>query len=436
MSVRSEYAAKLVDPATAVSHVHDGDTIVVPIGAGEPPTLLEALSARRHELRKVTVFQLLAIRDYDYFDPDTVENIRHATPFVGGASRRAVNEGWADFVPAHFSELPGLIRSGQLSSDVVFAQCSPMDEHGFFALGLSTDYTLAAVSRARTIVLEVNDQLPFTFGNCHVHVSKVAAVVESEHPVVTLPSAQVGDVEKAIARNVADLIPDGATLQIGIGGIPDAVVAQLMSKNDLGLHTEMLGDGPLALIEAGVVTNNEKNVNRGKAVATFALGSEKLYEWMNRNPAIEMRPVDEVNAPPIAALNDNLHSINSTMAIDLMGQCASEGVGSRAYSGTGGQFDFIRAANISKGGRSIIAVPSTAKGGTLSTILVSHAPGTPVTALRSDVNYVCTEFGTAKLRGASLHERAEQLISIAHPDFRDQLTEQAKELRVLHPGSR
>ncbi|HHV20056.1 MAG TPA: acetyl-CoA hydrolase/transferase family protein [Propionibacterium sp.] len=432
MSVRSAYAAKLVDAATAVGHVQDGDAIVVPLGAGEPPTLLHALSARRHELRKVTVFQLVALRHYDYYDPDTAENVRHLTPFVGAASRRAVNGGWADFIPAHFSELPGLIRSEQLGSDVVLAQCSPMDEHGFFALGLSTDYTLAAVSKARTIVLEVNEKLPFTFGNCHVHVSRVAAIVESEHPLATLPGTSVGDVERAIARNVADLIPDGATLQIGIGGIPDAVVAQLMTKNDLGLHTEMIGDGPLALIEAGVVTNNHKNVNRGKAVATFALGSDRLYAWMNRNPSIEMRPVDEVNAPPIAALNDNLHSINSTMAIDLVGQCASEGIGTRLYSGTGGQFDFVRAANISKGGRSIIAVPATAKGGELSTIVVSHVPGTPITTLRNDVNFVCTEFGTAKLRGASLHERAEQLISIAHPDFRDELTEQAKELHILH----
>lgn len=432
MSVQSDYAAKLVDAATAVAHVRDGDTIVVPVGGGEPPTLLTALSARRHELRKVTVFQLLGIKAYDYFNADTAENIRHATPFAGGSSRKAVNEGWADFVPAHFSEVPGLIRSGQVSSDVLFAQCSPMDEHGFFALGLSTDYALAAASRARVIVLEVNEKLPFTFGNCHIHISQVEAVVESEHPIVTLPPSHVGDVERAIARNVADLISDGATLQIGIGGIPDAVVAQLMTKNDLGLHTEMLGDGPLALIDAGVVNNSQKNVNRGKAVATFALGSERLYEWMDRNPSIEMRPVDEVNAPAIAALNDNLHSINSTMAIDIMGQCASEGVGRRTYSGSGGQFDFVRAANISKGGRSIIAVPATAKGGTLSTIVLAHEPGTPITTLRNDVNYVCTEFGTAKLRGASLHERAEQLISIAHPDFRDQLTEQAKELRILH----
>ena len=431
MSIRSEFETKLVDAATAVSQVLDGDTIVVPIGGGEPPTLLEALSDRRHELLGVTVFQLLGLRSFDYFDETTTEHIRYATPFIGSASRGPVNEGWADFVPAHFSEIPGMIRSGALASDVVFAQVSPMDEHGYFALGLGTDYTMAAISRARSVVIEVNDQVPFTYGDCHVHISQVEAVVESTYPLLTLPPAHVGEVEHAIARNVAELIPDGVTLQIGIGGIPDAVVAQLMTKNDLGLHTEMLGDGPLALIEAGVITNNNKNINRGKAVATFALGSEKLYTWMDRNPGIEMRPVDEVNSPPMASRNDNLHSINSTMALDLLGQCASEGVGTRTYSGSGGQFDFIRSANISKGGRSIIAMPATAKGGSLSTIVVTHQPGTPVTALRNDINYVCTEFGTARLRGASLRDRAEQLIAIAHPDFRDELTEQARELKFL-----
>lgn len=431
MSVQQAYAKKLVSPADAVAQVRSGDTVIVPIGAGEPPTLLEALSERRHDLNDVTVFQLLALKAYGYFDPETSQHVRHSTAFVGGASRKAVNQGWADFVPAHFSDLPGLIRSGQLACDAVFAQCSPMDEHGFFALGVSTDYTLAAAAHARTVVLEVNPDLPFTYGNCHVHVSRVAAVVDSQHPIVALPPSKIGDVERAIARNVADLIPDGATLQIGIGGIPDAVVGQLMTKNDLGLHTEMLGDGPHKLTAAGVVTNMNKNVNRGKAIATFALGSQDLYRWMHRNPSLEMRPVDEVNAPALAGLNDNLHSINSTMAIDLFGQCASEGIGPVTYSGSGGQFDFVRAANISKGGHSIIAVPATAKGGTLSTIVPTHPAGTQVTTLRNDVSYVCTEFGTAKLRGKSLAERAEQLIAIAHPDFREQLTDQARELRIF-----
>lgn len=431
MSLMDDYRAKTVDAATAVSHVQDGDTIVVPIGAGEPPTLLEALSAKRREYRNVTVFQLLALKPYEYFDPTTAQHVRHATAFLGGASRGPVNEGWADFVPAHFSELPDLLRTGKIASEVVFAQVSPMSPHGYFALGVSTDYTHAALSRARTVVLEVNEQLPFTYGNCHVHLRDVTAVVESEHPMVTLPPATVGEVERGIARHVTDLIPDGATLQIGIGAIPDAVVAQLMTKNDLGLHTEMLGDGPLALIEAGVVTNRAKNLDRGKTVATFAFGSHRLYEWMDHNAALEMRPVDEVNAPPVAGKVDRLHSINSSMAVDLTGQCASEGLGTRTYSGVGGQFDFVRAANRSAGGRSIIAMPATAKGGTVSTIVVSHPLGTPITTLRMDADHICTEYGTAQLRGKSVRERAEQLIAIAHPDFRDELTAQAREHPLL-----
>lgn len=431
MLVRGDYSTKLTTAAEAVALVCDGDTIVVPIGGGEPPTLLEALSSRRTELSNVTVFQLLALQKFDYFDPETVGNIRHATPFIGGASRAGVNEAWVDFVPAHFSDIPGLIRSGQIASDVVFAQVSPMDAEGRFALGLSADYTMAAIECARAVVLEVNPHLPFTHGDCHVHLSQVTALIESEQPLVTLPASSIGAVEQAIAKHVADLIPDAATLQIGIGGMPDAVVGQLMTKNDLGLHTEMLGDGPLKLIEAGVVTNAYKNVNRGKTIATFALGSEKLYSWMHDNPALEIHPVDIVNTPNIAAQNDDLHSINSTMAIDLMGQAASEGVGPRHYSGTGGQVDFVRAANLSKGGHSIIALPSTAKGGALSTIVASHIPGTPITTLRNDVNFVCTEYGVAKLRGKSLAERATALIAIAHPDFRDELTEKARELRFF-----
>lgn len=428
MSVQEEFTAKLVEPEKAIELVRDGDTIIVPIGAGEPPTLLEALSAQRAALHDVTVFQLLAIKAYDYFDPATVANVRHRTPFIGDASRAGVNEGWIDFVPSHFSDLPGLISSGQIPAEVVFAQCSPMDPDGRFALGLSTDYTLAAVRTARTVVLEVNEDLPFTHGDCHVHVSQVTAIVESRHPLITLPPSKIGPVEQAIAAHVAELIPDGATLQIGIGGMPDAVVGQLMTKNDLGLHTEMLGDGPLRLIEAGVVTNAHKNENPGKTIATFAFGSRELYAWMDHNPTLEMHPVDWVNTAGLAGRNDNLHSINSTMAVDLQGQCASEGVGTRLYSGTGGQFDFVRAANLSRGGHSIIALPSTAKGGTLSTIVATHLPGTAITTPRNDVNYVCTEYGVAKLRGASLRARAEALISIAHPDFRDQLGEQAREL--------
>jgi acyl-CoA hydrolase len=373
----------------------------------------------------VTVFQLLPLRRAAYFDPDTTEHVRHTSAFLGGPSRPAVNEGWADYYPAHFSEIPELIRRGLLPSEVVFAHASAMDEHGFFALGLSADYTMAAISRARAVVLEVNPQVPFCFGDCHVHISQVTALVECDEPLAVLPPSTIGPVELAIGGFVADLIPDGATLQIGIGGIPDAVVQQLATKNDLGVHSEMFGDGILALLEAGVVTNQRKNLHRGKMLATFALGSHRLYQYMHRNPALEMHPVDVTNDPLLAGQNDHLHSINGTLQVDLIGQCGSESLGYRPYSGTGGQVDFIRAANRSQGGKAIIVVPSTAKNGTVSCIVPILTAGTQVTTGKNDVNYVVTEYGVAQLRGRTARDRARALVAIAHPDFRAELSEAA-----------
>ena len=270
------------------------------------------------------MFQLLPLVQAGYFDPDTTEHVRHSTAFLGGTSRAGAAQGWVDYCPAHFSEIPELIRRGQLGCDVVFARASAMDEHGYFSLGLSADYTMAAIECARVVVLEVNAQVPFCFGECHVHISQVTALVESSDPIVELPHPAVGPVELAIGRFVAELIPDGATLQIGIGAIPDAVVQQLGDKNDLGVHTEMFGDGILSLLEAGVITNTRKNLHHGKMLATFALGSRHLYEYMHRNPAIEMHPVDVTNDPFLAGQNDHLHSINGTLAVDLIGQCGSE----------------------------------------------------------------------------------------------------------------
>ncbi len=429
MFVQAMYDKVRLEPEDAVRLVRDGDTVVVPIGVGEPPALLRALSERRHSLTGVTVSQLLPLRKAGYFDPETTGNIRHSSAFLGGPSRPAVAEGWVDFVPAHFSEIPELIRRGLLPCDVVFAHVSAMDPHGFFALGVSADYTMAAISMARAVVLEVNPGLPFTFGDCHIHISQVTALVENDEPLFVLGHPSIGPVELAIGSHVADMIPDGATLQIGIGAIPDAVVQQLDIKNDLGMHTEMFGDGILALLEAGVVTNQRKNLHSGKMLATFALGSHHLYEYMHRNPALEIHPVDVTNDPFLAAQNDNLHSINGTLQVDLIGQCGSESLGPRPYSGTGGQVDFVRAANRSKGGKAIIVVPSTAKGGTISRIVPTLTAGTHVTTGKNDVNYVVTEYGVAQLRGRSGRERARALIEIAHPDFRAELTEQAA---VMH----
>ncbi len=430
MSARTEFDAKRCDAAAAVHLVRDGDTIVVPIAAGEPPALLTALSEQRVRLHDVRVSQLLGLGRFDYLTPEAAPHVRHVSPFLGAATRAGAAEGWVDWVPVNFSEVPALIRQGLMAADLVFAQVSPMDADGFFSLGVSPDYTMAAIERARAVVVEVNQELPYAYGGCLVHVSQVSAVVLGNAPMVELPQARIGPVQRAIAEHVAALIPDAATLQIGIGAIPDAVVQQLMTKNDLGLHTEMFGDGTLALIEAGVITNKYKNVNPGTMLATFALGSRRLYEFLDHNRRIEMQPVDVTNSPWLAARNDNLHSVNGTLQVDFLGQCASESIGPRPFSGPGGQLDFVRAANASVGGKSFIVLPSTAKDDTISRIVPMLAAGTPVTTGKNDVNYVVTEYGVAHLRGRSVRERTRALIEIAHPAFRDELTEEAKRMRL------
>jgi acyl-CoA hydrolase len=431
MTIHDVYQQKLQPAAEAIRQVHDGDLIIVPTGVGEPPSLLTALSEQRRDFRDVKVSQILAMRKYAYIDPETTQHVRHVALFFGGATRAGGQEGWIDFIPNYFSEIPVQIERGQIPADVVFSMASPMDAHGYFALSLGADYTMAAVARARAVVLEVNPNVPFANGNCHVHISQVTALVESSDPVLEVGLPKIGPVQQAIGKHVADLIEDGSTLQIGYGGIPDAVVMQLTDKRDLGIHTEMLGDGILTLIEAGVVTNRRKNYLPGKTVATFALGSNKLYRYMDRNPSVEIHPVDFTNTPALAGLNDNLIAINATLQIDLLGQCGSESLGHAPFSGTGGQSDFVRAANRSRGGKAFIVLPSTAKGDTLSRIVPSLSPGTHVSTSKNDINYVVTEYGVAQLRGKSAKQRAQALIAIAHPDFRGELTEQAKRAKLL-----
>ena len=431
MSVQALYQQKRMLAADAIRVVKNGDTIVVPTAVAEPPALLTALSEARRDFRGVEVSQILPVRKYAYFDPETVENVRHTAYFFSGVTRAGGSEGWVDFIPAYFSEMPALIKRDQIPANVVFSLASPMDEYGYFSLSLGADYTMAAIEKAHAIVLEVNPNVPFANGNCHIHISKVAALVESDDPILEVGLPKIGPVQEAIGKYVADMIPDGATLQIGYGGIPDAVVMQLTHKRDLGIHTEMIGDGIMSLVEAGVVNNSRKNFNPGKMFATFALGSKKLYQFMHRNPALEMHPVDVTNDPFLAGQNDNLHAINATMQIDFMGQCGSESLGSRPYSGTGGQSDFVRAANRSNGGKAFIVLPATAKDDTLSRIVPTMTPGTHVSTSKNDINYVVTEFGVAQLRGKSAKQRCEALIGIAHPNFRAELREAAKKMKLL-----
>jgi acyl-CoA hydrolase len=431
MSNQTMYQQKRLSADDAVRHVRSGDAIIVPTGVGEPPALLAALSAQRRDFKGVTVSSVLAMRKYAYLDPETVDHVRHVAFFYGGATRAGGQAGWVDFVPNYFSEIPAQIERGQIAADVVFSMASTMDAHGYFSLSLGADYTMAAIAKARAVVLEVNPNVPFAYGNCHVHISQVTALVESSEPVLEVGLPKIGPVQVAIGKQVADLIDDGSTLQIGYGGIPDAVVMQLTHKHDLGIHTEMIGDGILTLLESGAVTNRRKNYLPGKMVATFALGSSKLYRLMDRNPQLEIHPVNFTNAPELAGQNDNLIAINATLQIDLLGQCGSESLGHLPYSGTGGQSDFVRAANRSRGGKAFIVLPSTAKADTISRIVPVLSPGTHVSTSKNDINYVVTEFGVAQLRGKSACQRARELIGIAHPDFRGELMERARAMGLV-----
>lgn len=431
MTFARAYAAKQMSAHDAVGMIHDGDTVVLPTGVGETPALLEALSEQRREFRDVTVSQILPLRTFDYLEPETRGHVRHAALFLGGPTRKGAQDGWIDVRHSNFSEMPELFRRGLLPVDVVFAMASEMDEHGYFSISLSTDYTLAAIEKARAVVLEVNPHVPYAYGDCHVHLDQVAAVVEDERPLTTVGLPRIDEVEKAIGAHVAEMIPDAATLQIGYGAIPDAVVMQLTGRTDLNIHTEMIGDGILSLIESGAVTNRGKSVKPGVSLATFALGSERLYSWMHRNRGLEMHPVDFTNDPAIAGANDLLHTINGTIEIDFTGQCCSESIGYKPYSGTGGQSDFVRAGNRSRGGKSFIVLPSTAKGGTISRITPTLKPGAFVSTSKNDVDHVVTEYGVAQLRGATSAQRAERLIAIAHPDFREELGIKAQEMHLL-----
>lgn len=429
--VKELYREKLRTADEVIKLIQDGDSIVVSAGVGEPPALLTALSVHRRELYDVKVCQIIPHRALAYFDPDTIEHVRHVAYFISRPSRAGAQQGWIDYIPSYFSEMPRMFRDGFLSVDTVFTLASPMDEHGYFSISLGTGYTMAAIEKARTVVLEVNPNVPYAYGNCLVHLSQVSAIVEDQTPVWEVGLPIVTPVHEAIGKYVADFINDGSTIQIGYGAIPDAVVMQLIHKHDLGIHTEIFGDGILTLIESGAVTNNKKNYLPGKMVATLAAGSKRFYEFMDHNPQFEMHPVDYTNDPYLAGQNDNLISINASMQVDFLGQCCSESIGSVPYSGTGGQTDFVRAANRSRGGKPFIVLPSTAKGGKISRIAPTLTPGSAVTTSKNDVNYVVTEYGVAQLRGKSAKQRAQELIAIAHPDFRGELTKAAKKMNLL-----
>ncbi len=421
---KEQYKDKLVTAAEAVAQIKDYDRVAIGHACGEPLALTAALAARMNELTGVETTTMVGMADSAYCTPEAEGHLRHNSLFIGKNERVAVKEGRGDYTPRYFSRIPSLFTDGSLPLDVALVQVSAPDKHGYVSFGVSVDYSFTAAKVAKMAIAQINSKMPRCHGDCFMHLSEFAYLVAEDLPLVELASAKLSEIEKKIGENCASLIQDGDTLQLGIGALPDAVLLSLKDKKDLGIHSEMFSDGVVELIEAGVITNKKKNFNPGKLVATFLMGSKKLYDYVDDNPAVYMASADYTNDPYVIAKNDNLVSINSCVAVDFMGQVSSESVGTMQISGVGGQVDFVRGANMSKGGRSIIAMTSTAKGGTISKIVPMLEPGVAVTTGRNDVAIIVTEYGVADLRGKSLRERAKALIQIAHPNFREELIEQ------------
>jgi acyl-CoA hydrolase len=431
MSWLQDYKNKLRSADEAVTLIQSGHRVYYSGNAAIPRGLVAALARRADSLHDVRLAHVLLIGDDPLTAPGMERHFRHHSMFVGPADRKAVNEGRADYVPVFLHQIPRLFEDGIFPIDVAMVQASPPDAHGFMSLGVEVLASKAACRFAKTVIVQVNTRMPRILGDCFIHVNHAAAIVEHTEDLPVLESKGISDVERAIGRNIVGLIEDGCTMQMGIGGIPDAVYESLDGFQDLGIHTEMISDGAMRAIERGIITGNAKNVHRGKAIITFALGSSDLYRYLDNNPMIEAHPVDYVNDPRNASQNDNLVAVNSAIEVDLTGQVCSDSIGTYIYSGFGGQVDFIRAAAKSKGGKPIIALPATAKNGAESRIAATLKPGAGVVTSRADVHYVVTEYGVAHLFGKNLRERAEALIGIAAPKFRQQLTEDAKGRKLL-----
>ncbi|OGF60103.1 MAG: 4-hydroxybutyrate CoA-transferase, partial [Candidatus Fischerbacteria bacterium RBG_13_37_8] len=396
-----------------------------------PYALLRALAGRATELENITVTHVLMIGEDPLQEAVDQGKMRHNSLFVGSADRAAVNKGKADYVPIFLNEIPSLFTDKLIPLNVAFIHVSPPDEHGFVSLGVEVLASKAAAECAAIVVAQVNDQMPRTLGDTFIHISKLNKIVEVSEPLPELERTPSTEIEKQIANYIADLIEDGSTLQLGIGGIPDAVLGLLKGKKDLGIHTEMISDGLMEALEQGIITGYKKSMHQGKAVCTFILGSKNLYDYVDNNPFFEAHPVNYTNDPFIVAQNEKMIAINSAIEIDFTGQVCSDSIGTTIYSGFGGQVDFIRGAARSKGGKPIIAIPSSAKNGQISRIVPTLKQGAGVVTTRADIHYVVTEYGVAYIHGKNLRQRAAELIKIAHPNFQEQLSQVAKERKLL-----
>ena len=421
MDWKTYYQERKICAEEAVKFIRSGDRVVVGHACGEPSYLLSTMVANASRYENVEIVHMVAMGDCEYCQPGMEKHFRHNAYFVGSRTRDAINKGYGDFTPCFFYQVPSLFHT-TMPVDVALVTVTPPNNEGMVSLGVSVDYDYEAIMTAKTVIAQVNDQMPFTFGKL-VPVEKISYFVEHSSPILELAPPKIGPIEEAIGKYCASLIQDGDTLQLGIGAIPDAVLLFLKEKKELGIHSEMFSDGVVELAEAGVITNSKKTLHPGKFVANFLMGTKRLYDLVNHNTDVLMLPVDYVNHPMIIGQNDNLVSINPCVQVDLTGQVASESIGAKQISGIGGQVDFIRGAAFSKGGRSIIAMPSTVKGKT-SKIVPLLDEGAVVTTSRTDVDYIVTEYGVAHLKGHSLRERARSLISIAHPSFRPQLEDE------------
>lgn len=422
---KNYYRDRIRTPAEAVKLIQSGQRVILGHACGEPQALTRALVARAQELENVEIVQRVAMGESPYVNPGMEGHFKLNSLFGSAPTRKALADGRADYTPSFISEIPGLFLTGKIPLDVAFISVTPPDCHGYCSTGISVDYTIQAARAAKMVIAQVNPNMPRTFGDTLLHVSEIDYFAPAEEPLIVLEPPVITAVEKQIGMNVASLIEDGATLQLGIGSIPDAILEFLPNKHDLGVHTELFSDGVRHLVEAGVINGKKKTVLPGKVVSTFMMGTTDLYNWAHDNAALYLCPEDYVNDPWVIAQNYRMTAINSALEVDVLGQVAADTLGPKQFSGVGGQVDFVRGAARSPGGKSIIAFPSTAKKGKVSRISAILARGSAVTTSRHDTEYIVTEYGIAALKAKTVKERMEALISIAHPDFRAEIRKEA-----------
>ncbi len=431
MNWETIYRRKITDVDTALANIQSGNRVYLAGGAGVPQELIQGLTRRAEHLTNVELTHILTFAEAPYAEPQYQESFRVNALFIGHNVRTAVHEGRADFTPIFLSEIPGLFRNGLLPLDVVLISLSPPDEHGFCSFGVEVGTTKPAAESARIIIAEVNRQMPRTLGDCFIHVSRLHHIVEVDYALPEAPQGGSSERHLQVGQHIAEMIPDGATLQMGIGSIPDAVLQNLGNHKDLGVHTELFSDGVIDMVEAGVITCARKSFHPGKIISGFLFGTQRLYDFAHNNPIIELHPADYVNDPFNIAKNEQMVAINSALQVDLTGQVCADSIGPHIYSGVGGQLDFIRGAARSKGGLPLVAFLSTAKNDSLSRIVPMLNTGAGVVTTRNDVHYIVTEYGVASLYGQTVRRRAQELINIAHPKFRDELTAEARKLGYI-----